>query len=279
MKENRVLYEELRPAEFVERVNAFPVAYLPLGTLEWHGLHLPLGSDGLQSRGVFERIAADVGGVVLPMLFLGPDNVVEGNASDRERANLNAVDGVPPKDRKPVFIGMDQHSFEKDAPQQLEGSAYHVEEALFNALLDSVLWNLARAGFRVVVGHGHGPSTGVFDKGKERFKEQFGLQTYTLRELGEKGAEGIQTDHAAANETSLVLALRPDLVELSQLSPEAIPIGIWGIDPRTHATAERGQAIIEKNVRLAGEKLKGIVSVVGCPKRSLVYTRVASLLR
>ena len=57
----KVLYEELQPSEFVERINAFPVAYLPLGTLEWHGLHLPLGADGLQSKGVFERIAYEIG--------------------------------------------------------------------------------------------------------------------------------------------------------------------------------------------------------------------------
>lgn len=41
----KVLYEELCPAEFQERLQACPVAYLPLGTLEWHGPHLPLGAD------------------------------------------------------------------------------------------------------------------------------------------------------------------------------------------------------------------------------------------
>ncbi len=46
----KVLYEELCPAEFQERLQACPVAYLPLGTLEWHGPHLPLGADGIQSQ-------------------------------------------------------------------------------------------------------------------------------------------------------------------------------------------------------------------------------------
>jgi len=31
----KVLYEELHPDEFIERINECPIAYLPLGTLEW----------------------------------------------------------------------------------------------------------------------------------------------------------------------------------------------------------------------------------------------------
>ena len=37
----KVLYEELLPEEFVQRMQEMPVAYLPLGTLEWHGPHMP----------------------------------------------------------------------------------------------------------------------------------------------------------------------------------------------------------------------------------------------
>ncbi len=52
-KPEKVLYQELTPAEFTARLEKCPVAYLPLGTLEWHSYHLPLGSDGLQSLGFF----------------------------------------------------------------------------------------------------------------------------------------------------------------------------------------------------------------------------------
>jgi len=41
-----VFYSELTPQEFRERLAQAPIAYLPLGTLEWHGEHLPLGADG-----------------------------------------------------------------------------------------------------------------------------------------------------------------------------------------------------------------------------------------
>ena len=65
----KVLYEELLPEECVQRIKEMPVAYLPLGTLEWHGPHMPLGADGIQSKELFVRVAEKVGGVVLPILL------------------------------------------------------------------------------------------------------------------------------------------------------------------------------------------------------------------
>ena len=59
----KVLYEELLPEECVQRIQEMPVAYLPLGTLEWHGPHMPLGADGIQSKELFVRVAEKVGGV------------------------------------------------------------------------------------------------------------------------------------------------------------------------------------------------------------------------
>ncbi len=29
-----------------------PVAYIPIGTLEWHGIHGPVGADGIQDGGI-----------------------------------------------------------------------------------------------------------------------------------------------------------------------------------------------------------------------------------
>ena len=72
-KQEKVLYEELTPAEFSSKIDKCPVAYLPLGTLEWQGPHLPLGSDAIQSQEFFERLAIKFGGIVLPKLFVDPD--------------------------------------------------------------------------------------------------------------------------------------------------------------------------------------------------------------
>ena len=62
MKNTEVRYSELRPAEFRTRLAERPLAYLPLGTLEWHGEHLPLGADSIQSEGLMIECARRLGG-------------------------------------------------------------------------------------------------------------------------------------------------------------------------------------------------------------------------
>jgi len=138
----KVLYVELNPQEFKERISKAPIAYLPLGTLEWHGRHMPLGADGLISFRFFKELARKVGGIVLPMLFLGPDNVEQQGGRE--------------------YYGRDMHSYPKNRPQQLEGSAYWISEDFFKQILEVTLTQLKRAGFKIIVAHGHGPSTMLF---------------------------------------------------------------------------------------------------------------------
>ena len=255
----KVLYEELLPHEFKERIEAAPVAYLPLGTLEWHSFHLPFGADGIQSQGVMKQLAEKAGGIVLPMLFVGPDSEEEKDSN--------------------YYYGMDGYSFEKGHPQQLPGSAYHMPEEQFSQLLDRILENLARADFRAVIAHGHGPSTHLFRAKKEEYKKRFGLATYTLWDLGYEEEEGIQTDHAAANETALVMALRPDLVAIDRLPKEGISVSVWGQDPRVHASAERGKQLIAQNVELAAEKIAKLRKELSKPEIRMEFTKVANMLK
>ena len=254
-----VFYEELKPAEFLERLQAFPVAYLPLGTLEWHGLHLPLGSDALQAKGVLAALAREVGGIVLPPLFVGPG----GSAISKDGA---------------MFYGMDNRSFAEEHPQQLEGSAYYIEDELFERLLDTILQDLARAGFSAVVAHGHGPSTKAFAARQDVFAQRFGLVTRTLWDLGYTGPEGIQTDHAAENETSLVMALHPELVDMDRIARDEVPVGIWGRDPRRTASAELGERLIRQNVALAAANLRELARTFPSPRRGLQYHHVKNLI-
>lgn len=227
---DKVMYSELNPEEFRRRIQKAPIAYLPLGTLEWHGEHLPLGADGIQSQGFFEILARKVGGIVLPMLFLGPDRA-------------KTVDGRE-------LYGMDFCTNSSDKAyqdQQLAGSAYRVPDELFMAVLDAVMKQLARAGFSIVVAHGHGPSMMKFINEIPAYLQKYALKCFTC--LGsdmDKEGMGIQVDHAAMNETSLVMALQPDLVKMENLPSDLSqwPVGISGKDPRVHASRELGERII-----------------------------------
>ncbi len=64
-------YEELRPDELEQIVREHPIAYWPLGLLEHHGWHLPIGFDGIKATRICERCATQTGGVVLPVMWWG----------------------------------------------------------------------------------------------------------------------------------------------------------------------------------------------------------------
>jgi creatinine amidohydrolase len=249
--DEKVLYEELTPTEFRERIAEAPVAYLPLGTIEWHGEHLPLGSDGLQSKGFFEILARETGGIVYPMMFMGPDR-------------RQVID-------EKEYYGMDYSVREESSEfyyptQQLDGSSYWISDGDFKVIMEAVLKQISRAGFKVLVAHGHGPSTNFLREHTSEWEAKYGLKI--LHCWGHRDGEGmgIMVDHAAMNETSLVMALRPELVHMEYLSADTTtwPLGVSGKDPRIMASEEKGAEILtiqkERMVRIIREALAEITS-------------------
>ncbi|MBU9723204.1 MULTISPECIES: creatininase family protein [Bacillaceae] len=247
---DKVLYSELNPSEFRKRLSEAPIAYLPLGTLEWHGEHLPLGSDSIQSQGFFELLAKEIGGIVLPPLFLGPDNKTE--IAGKELYGMDYFEIDPDRENKQPHL-----------KEQLDGSAYWVPDETFTLLLDATLKQLKRAGFKIVVAHGHGPSTHHFIKTIPQWKEKYDLECFACwgSEQDEEGL-GLMVDHAAMNETSILMALRPDLVQLEKLPQDLHewPLGIAGQDPRTNASKALGEKIIslqlKRMIHILKERLK-----------------------
>ena len=63
--------ELMLPWQLREAMAARPVVYIPLGTIEWHCEHLPVGLDALTAHGVCLAAAKAEGGIVLPALYYG----------------------------------------------------------------------------------------------------------------------------------------------------------------------------------------------------------------
>ena len=64
-------YEELHPDELATCVLETPVVFWPLGLLEHHGWHLPVGFDGIKAERMCIRMAEQTGGVLLPTMWWG----------------------------------------------------------------------------------------------------------------------------------------------------------------------------------------------------------------
>lgn len=63
--------ELLRPGQIADAMALCPRIWLPLGTIEYHSHHLPVGLDGLQAHGLCLDAAEIAGGLVYPPLWWG----------------------------------------------------------------------------------------------------------------------------------------------------------------------------------------------------------------
>jgi creatinine amidohydrolase len=135
----------MRPDEVVAARRHAPVAFLPVGPLEWHGPHLPLGTDGLHAWHVSVRAARQVGGVVLPALFAGTDGL--------------RPPGDGPESLGALGLDDDAEVFGMDFPGFPVKSVY-LEEDVFGLLMRGVVRAVKRDAYRLIVdANGHGAAS------------------------------------------------------------------------------------------------------------------------
>lgn len=216
----KVRLEEMLPAEVEHLVAQFPVAYVPFGTLEWHGYHLPLGLDALKAHELCLRAAARSGGAVVPPTYW-------------------AIAGMP-------------HPW-----------TVQVETPIIERLMEAVFEQLTHLGFRVIMavtGHYGLEQMVSLKRAAHTVMRRSASLIFPAAEFEVVTDRGYAGDHAAKWETSLLWAVRPDLVELDRLGQDRTepPEGVLGEDPRDHASQELGEEItdvIVERLALVAERL------------------------
>ncbi len=116
--------------------------------------------------------------------------------------------------------------------QQMKGRAYWMEKALFQDNLRSIFAQLFRAGIRIDSRTWTWAINKCIQELKEEAEEKYGLHILTAWTFAEDDRLKYQNDHAGANETSIVMAVRPELVDFGQVKEdESNLIGIAGRHP------------------------------------------------
>jgi len=249
------LLTELSGPAIASRLTADSVVVLPTGSVEHHGPHLPVITDAL----VAEAVAAA--------------------AVDRAAGEGLDVWRLPTI----TYAKSDEHHW---AP----GTMWLRATTLLETLVDlgrSVASTPART---IVFLNGHGGNTALLQVANRELRRRFGLRTFTMpagRQGAGRGVDGEPDElglgiHAGWAETSTVMHLRPDLVDLAlgeRNVPESVaastllgfhskpvtfgwlsddfgPTGVIG-DP-TGSTAEAGARIFAGHVDFATECLHEI---------------------
>lgn len=233
-------WELMLPHDWVRARKHVPVAYLPLGRLEWHGRHLPLGLDAVKAHALCLRIAERAGGIVMPPLYYGDDPT---QVADLHFKNGHQISEALAIDRA-----------------EYEAKTEAVGWELYERLLQSIFAEIERVGFlAAVVVAGHYPLHGPAARAAESYTQRGALKIFTCIGFDLVKDLGFQGDHAARWETSLLLALRPELVDLSRLEgQEEPPLGVLGEHPRD-ASAEYGEEAIRHIVERVHQKVGALL--------------------
>ena len=240
-----VQYELLRPAEVQALQTQCPVVYIPVGSLEWHGVQNPLGTDGLKAHAICCEAALRYGGVVLPTLYLGilgdsrgwgPEGwsgftVTANDQTSMEETIFRVARGLVADDWK-VLVGVTGHDIE---PQR---------DAIHDGIQRACKGSDAK-GFGITEGENWGGGASM---------------KYSM-------------DHAGAWETSAMMFAHGERVDLRELKEQmdahgradvetmkmAEPEGIGGWNPLKYASAELGQQIVEFCAERIGKRATDVL--------------------
>lgn len=252
--DKNVLMGEMTWNEYHEKIkNGKSVIFIPIGAIEQHGYHMSLNVDVVLPSAVSEGVAKQVNGIVAP-------TVVYGYKSQQKSGGGNFYPGTT----------------------SLDGST-------LVSVIKDILRELLRHGARnfcMVVGHfenyaftveavdlflREAKMLGVDDVKVMAFAYwEFCDDPEVLKVLYPGEAESWASEHGGVFETSMMLYLRPDLVNMENavLHPSAVfphydmfpPHASWTPAPGTlsspeGSTAEKGKLIFDNCVR-------GIVAAV-----------------
>lgn len=232
-----------RPSAIKEAKARMPVAYFGLGILEWHGLHNYAGLDGVKAEFCGKYLCSKFGGVVMPTLFYGDHRgeICELVFTDKNFDFLTHDHTVSICEE----MGYNKEALLKNARRSELNGGW----SLFCDLMVHNFFQFESFGYRhIIVLPGHYPLFAPVEKAVKRYKTEGGESGIFILKDTMYADDGSSGDHAAAFETSLMMALCPESVDLTALSPDLNKenIGVLGEDPRNHASAEFGYKILEK---------------------------------
>jgi len=239
----------LRPGQLLMAIDRAPVAYLPLGTVEWHGRHNPLGCDALKTDALCRAVARKVGGVVFPPLHFGTDSYIEAGSG--------------------IGMGMDAY-----AGFALPGSYYRIDEELFVQLLIAACGNYLARGFKLVYlvsGHNAQIQGHCLGRVAHHFANEDGYTPvagcFEFDFMPDGPLRQATGDHAGGYETAMMLHLHGERVNLD--ASRGVPrenLAQSNAFPMSETSAEQGRARFEAQVQGFCDHVTARLAGVSCKR-------------
>jgi len=248
----KFMLEEMTAQEVSETLRSVDTVLVPVGTLEQHGPHLPIGTDVFIPVEVARRVAEKMNVVVAPPVYYG-------NSSSM-------------KHMKGVF---------SVTPESLASFLYDICRSL-----------ASQGFKKIVLLNGHSGNMQVIDFIGHKLREETGakivrIEWWTIAYEEIPKICGSPVSHADQGETSMLMACRPGLAQMDKAVKDEtftekvqkltdgkpknmqkvyVPFDTWTktglIGDATKASVEKGQKMLEVVVENIVKFLKGLDEVV-----------------
>jgi hypothetical protein len=176
-----VRFDRMVPADVVARREACNLAYLPVGSLEWHGPHLPFGTDYMTVTHLAESAARRFGGVVFPPIYYSDVRFIlqecrpewrNTYARDmkvpREWAALLGLEYMEPREGPlPAFGGDDGPAADDPLPMTPQEMERDFTRQIARAMMEIHLYGFRR----ILLLPGHGPNPKYCGAAQEVYRQ------------------------------------------------------------------------------------------------------------
>ena len=240
-------YDRMRPAQIAAAISAGTPVVLPIGVIEYHGQHLPIGVDLL----IVTETLALLGDAIItlpPFAYGAASHAVAGPGSGT--LHLDATALLPMAEA--LFAALLATGF-----RNIHGVIHHQTENFAQGMPTDLTFRLAarNAIFRhlqAARGPGWWGARAMQDYYSQDAAGDDPFNWIRIHPLFPKGAD-FPFDHAGLGETALMLALAPDTVAMDRVQDG----GDWYTETAPQATAELG----ERGVQIALAHLRRVIGV------------------
>ena len=196
-----VLMADLTWPEFEARAKGDPVVFLPCGAFEQHGPHLPFSVDALLPTAIAEGIARRVGGLVAPPLTYGYKSLPKSGGGPHFPGTINLGGAT-----LVGIVGDIIREFHRHGLRKICAIVGHYENQWFvGEGIDNALREIADPDLKAM-----------------RLEYWDFCSEAVLEQVLPGGYAGVELEHAAVMETSLMMYLYPDKVR-EELIPDHPP--------------------------------------------------------
>ena len=244
-------FEFMLPYQIKEEITKNTPVVLPIGVMEYHGEHMAVGMDTLAVTKILDRLENHMEVVILPPFSYGAASYAVAGPEGTGSLHVDAAVLAPLAEQ--IFTGLLRIGF-----RNIHGIVHHQTENFTSGMPTDLAFKIGakQAIFKFLERTEGEAWWGKQDMSDYYSRNQAGNDPFNWINLHPlMDCEIIKNyifDHAGEGETSLLMALAPEGVEMDRISENST----WYTKSASNSSSEKGEKVTSQIVKNLMERIK-----------------------